>query len=274
MGVWEVYELPTLAVTETAKGRWADSLQAERDRIILQLAKALGYTGTDVAGAIAYLQSVDPAQFNQVIAGPAYEGWTSFFGIAPGNNPQGRAALKMQVKLAAAAGKWGGNTAAALDPATGYFNDRVLAAKDRFAANAAISIRFIGDPPEQPLGAAPVLAYKVTGIEPPANLVPAEFMVDPAENVIAPALGRYVRGAMVSMIVEAGVIARYAKDAGLDAMATSVLNELAVNLTTLLNGLANPGAYSSITASAGFKTVTGLGEVIYVRVEATPATGP
>lgn len=258
------YELP-ISMSETARDRWSQSLTAERDRIIIELAKALGHTPTDVNDALNYLKNVDPQQFQNVIATPASKGWARFFGVQPGSgSPAEIAALKLQVKLAGAASKWGRRIGEAFDPQQGYFDARVAAARDIFGENA-IAVRFTGDPPNHPLGVAPWVALMLTGSYVPAQYVPPEFTVNgevfPAySHVVAP----FIRPAIIAAIVQYGVYARYAYNAGLDDVGNSLLATMQSTLDAF-TALKAPNV-DTITWLVDKYSHPSLGEVIRIQV--------
>ena len=267
-----VYELPNLAPSQTAKARWSDSLKAESNRIILQLAKAFGYTGTDVNEALNYLRNMPAGKFQDVLAKPASEGWKEFFGATEDTaSPVNMSALKMHVKIARAYAKYGNKVADAFDPQNGYFYGRVDAGADYWASNTAYTYRFVGDPPETPLGPAPFVAILVTGGRVPERLKAPEFEVNgDVFNAFKPTTARFARPAIIATIVGYGVLARYAKDAGLGDLANAILGQM----KTVLDDISAMKAdnVQSITWTVDFYNHSSLGEVVRIQVSVQEQT--
>ena len=270
--VVEGYELTNISTPDITADRWSASLQAERDRIIISLARALGYQGSDVTEALNYLKNVDPDKFKTTIAGPASAGWAAFFGVEPNTgDKKAMASLKMQIKLAKAYKKWGERLSGAFDPQSGYWSDRVNSAKDYFSENL-LSLRFVGDPPSTPIGIAPLVALYLTGGYVRSDLIPSVFTVN-GQPMYAykPEIANFIRPMIVAMIVQYGILARYALDAGLD----DVANNLLATLKTALDDLTALKAdnIQSITWAIDVVNHETLGQAIHIKVEVTEAAG-
>ena len=261
--VWEMVEARP---TSNAVRRWERNLAAERDTIVIKLAKAFGCEDcNDFNSALEYIKTVPQEKFVEVLAKRAYAGWTKFFDVQPGDTPLGRAALKLMVKLARKHRVWGENTANAF---ANYFTDRVAAKVDNYRENVVYTIRLVGDPPEVPLGPAPALALALTGVEPVP--VPGYYSVE-AVDYFEPAIAPFVRPAIVATVVQLGVMARYAKDAGLDTVAQQFLDSLAMALKKL-SALRKPD-YQELAVEAAFASHPQTGEPA-IRIKATVQRAP
>lgn len=261
----EAWEMLEAQPTSNAVERWTYSLQNEANMILRKLCLALGgdvNVCEDPAQAADYLRNVPADKFVEVIASRAYSGWSNFFGIAPGSDPRGRAALKMLVKLARKSKVWGQNVANAF---TGYFSDRVASKADNYRENVVYTIRLVGDPPLVPLGMAPTVALALTGVQP--QPIPDYFAIsgEPItyfDDAIAP----FVRPAIVGVIVQTGVLARYAKDAGLDDLANTFLQTMATALQKF--SALKKQDYADLVVSAEFASHPTQGaEAIHLIVE-------